>query len=336
MSSNLVEIRFAPRWLHAWSVLTVAATVGLLALGAVVTTFRVGMADPVWPTTPWHLAFIDWSEPSRGFLIEHSHRLAGYIVGCCVIVLTVGLLVSAQRRWLKWLGIAALIGVIVQGLLGGYRVRLHVRYGIDLAVIHGCFAQIVFSLLVSLAVLTSTRFATVPLPAEESPRLRLWSLLVMMLVFVQLVWGAVLRHTNGALAQRMHFFTAFAVVAATVWFAATIAANPAARRRLGRTVMVLGILLGVQVLLGVESWLGKFAGVLLPELREATPGQAAVRVAHVLVGSFILATSVVLALLSHRSVIQTSPKRQRALPSLTLRAGEQSCENGVHQLEGTA
>ncbi|HEV2947246.1 MAG TPA: hypothetical protein VGX70_07710, partial [Gemmataceae bacterium] len=72
-------------WLHRWAVLTVCATFILLLLGAVVTTFRVGMADPIWPTYPWHLLLVSWDEPRPGFLIEHSHRLAGYVVGCCVI-----------------------------------------------------------------------------------------------------------------------------------------------------------------------------------------------------------------------------------------------------------
>jgi cytochrome c oxidase assembly protein subunit 15 len=331
MPSPLAETRFAPRWLHAWSVLTAGATVALLALGAVVTTFQVGMADPVWPTVPWHLALIDWSEPNPGFVIEHSHRLAGYVVGCCVIVLTIGLLLSAQRSWLKWLGVAALAGVIAQGLLGGFRVVLHAWLGTNLAVIHGCFAQIVFSLLVSLAVITSARFAAVSLPAVESPRVGRWSLVLTALVFLQLVWGALLRHTNGALAQRMHLFTAFAVVAAAVWFARTALASPAARRVLGRTLILLAVLLTLQIMLGVESWLGKFIGVLLPEMRKPTIGQAATRVAHVLVGSFILATCVVQTLLLYRPAPQddllfsdASEKRSSGITTL------------VQQLEGTA
>ena len=89
MPSPTAETRFAPRWLHAWSVLTAGATVGLLALGAVVTTFQVGMADPVWPTMPWHLAFIDWSEPNPGFVIEHTHRLAGFVFGAHGVVIPV-------------------------------------------------------------------------------------------------------------------------------------------------------------------------------------------------------------------------------------------------------
>ncbi len=87
-----------PRWLHAWAVLTAVVAAVLLALGAVVTTFRVGMADPVWPTYPWHLLLISWDEPSPGFVIEHTHRLAAYAAGFCVIVLAVGLWFAGPRR----------------------------------------------------------------------------------------------------------------------------------------------------------------------------------------------------------------------------------------------
>ena len=336
MPSAIAETRFAPRWLHGWALLTAAATVALLALGAVVTTFKVGMADPVWPTVPWHLALIDWSEPNPGFVIEHTHRLAGYVVGCCVIVLTLGLLLTARRSWLKWLGVAALAGVIAQGMLGGFRVVMHALLGTNLAIIHGCFAQIVFSLFVSLAVVTSARFSATTSPAEVTPRLRRWSLALTTLVFLQLVWGALVRHTNGALAQRLHFLTAFAVVAVAVWFAHTALASPSARRLLGRTLIVLGVLLVLQVMLGVESWLGKYAGVLLPELRKPTIGQAATRVAHVLVGSFILAGSVVLTVLVHRPVATTENERERGSEtSYRPAAGLTGITNVVQQLEGT-
>lgn len=334
---STAETRFAPRWLHGWALLTAAATVALLALGAVVTTFQVGMTDPIWPTAPWHLAFIDWSEPNPGFVIEHSHRLAGYIVGCCVIVLTLGLLCTARRGWLKWLGVAALAGVIAQGLLGGYRVRLNELFGREFAVIHGCFAQVVFSLFVSLVVFTSARYVGTALSAEETPRLRRWSLALTGLVFLQLIWGALVRHTNGALAQRMHILTAFAVVAVAVWFTRTALASPSVRRVLGRTLLVLGVLLTLQVMLGIESWMGKFAGVLLPEMHKPTVAQAATRVAHVLIGSFILATSVVLTVRVYRPVAEATAEREPVTESsFQPAAGRSGITNIVHQLEGTA
>src|SRR5438874_3390194 len=86
------------RGLHRWAVLTAAATFGLLALGSVVTSFRVGMADPVWPTRPWHLFTISWDEPKPGFVIEHVHRLAGFLVGAVVAVLALWLWLTEPKK----------------------------------------------------------------------------------------------------------------------------------------------------------------------------------------------------------------------------------------------
>jgi cytochrome c oxidase assembly protein subunit 15 len=401
MSSDFVETRLAPRWLHAWSVLTVGVTVAMLALGAVVTTFQVGMADPIWPTYPWHLALIDWHEPQPGFVIEHVHRLAGHVIGIFVIVLTVALwlleprrplrgfglatvlaqiislglcfafldrsstsltsterwlcglcvticlasvgvlLTLAQREWrpslwLRWLGTVALVAVIFQGLLGGFRVKLNALAGTNLAIIHGCFAQVVFSVLVGLAVLTAARDDGVVLSEEESPRLQRWFLLLPALVFLQLVLGALIRHTNGALAQRMHFFTAFVVVAAAVWLGRTVFASPSARRVMGRAMLVLTVLLTLQILLGVESWLGKYLGVVLPEAQKPTIGQAATRVAHVLVGSFVLASSVTLAVLAHRSVSRDTERNAERAPLPVAAKPQVGLCNIVSHLEGSA
>ena len=52
-------------WLHAWAVLTFIATLGLLVLGQLVTSFRAGMADPIWPTEPWYLFAAGWQEGRR-------------------------------------------------------------------------------------------------------------------------------------------------------------------------------------------------------------------------------------------------------------------------------
>src|SRR5437868_14020527 len=98
-----------PRWLRHWSVGTLALLFTLLALGAVVTSFRVGMADPIWPTKPWYLFTISWQEPSPGFLIEHLHRLAGFTTGGVVAVLALGLWLTETRPVLRWGGAVALV-----------------------------------------------------------------------------------------------------------------------------------------------------------------------------------------------------------------------------------
>src|SRR5436190_20812253 len=112
MLNSFLTSCFYSRWLHRWAVATLALLFALLALGAFVTSFRVGMADPIWPTRPWHLAVIDWQEQSRGFLIEHTHRLAGFAVGGAVTILVLGLWLTERKPLLKWGGAAAIVALL--------------------------------------------------------------------------------------------------------------------------------------------------------------------------------------------------------------------------------
>jgi hypothetical protein len=284
---------------------TVAATAVLLLVGAVVTTFRVGMADPIWPTAPWHLLLISWEEPKPGFLIEHTHRAVGYLVGCFVIVLALGLWVAHTPRWLKTLGILALGCVVVQGLLGGFRVFLNALLGPNLAAIHGLFAQVVFSLLVSLAVLTSPRFAVQALPVEESRPLRLLAAGLVTCTLAQLTWGVLLRHLHGAFPPRAHLLTAFAVVGLAVWLTAAAASRPAAWEFLRAPLVLLGVCLVLQLALGVEAWMSK-AVITEEDFTPLTISQAAIRTGHVLVGAVILATTVTVSLLVWRPAAEAA------------------------------
>src|SRR5205085_7057657 len=88
MTDPVTPDRPVPRWLHASAVLTAAVTLVLLILGQLVTSFRAGMADPIWPTEPWYLA--SNYKLDLGYLIEHSHRIAGFVVGGLVSVLALG------------------------------------------------------------------------------------------------------------------------------------------------------------------------------------------------------------------------------------------------------
>jgi cytochrome c oxidase assembly protein subunit 15 len=315
LRNSFPELAVSPRWLHRWAVVTVCATVVLLALGAVVTTFRVGMADPVWPTYPWHLLLISYQEPRPGFLIEHTHRLAGYIVGCCVILLALGLWRYHGRRWLGWLGVAALVGVIVQGLLGGFRVRLNALVGTDLALIHGLFAQLVFALLVSLALFTSRGWTEPPVTAPaRAKRMWRWSVGTALLVYLQLIFGAILRHTYSPLGQRGHIIVAFAVVAAVAWLVKMVVDQRDGEKHLAILVSVLAALVAAQVFLGVEALLTRLSTPGLPEAQAVTIPQGILRTAHFVLGSLIFATAVVVSLWARRGLGATVP-----LPAMTTR-----------------
>lgn len=301
--SSLSGVGGSPRWLHWWAIVTACATLPLLLLGAEVTSRKVGMVDRDWPTYPWHLLVESWRERGLGFLIEHSHRAAGYTVGFCAIVLAGGLAVTDPRRWMKWLGAAALLGVIVQGLLGGFRVRLNELIGPELALIHGCFGQLVFALLVSLVFLSSRMWTDIVGQTGDRTaltRLSKGSLHLCWLLVLQLVFGAILRHQGSTLGQRLHLLLAFGVVAGVTWIAVTGWSRQAVGQPLSGTVKLLAGLVVFQVLFGVEAWLIRFSG------RETVPSEAVllsrdlIRSAHVVIGSLILATAVTLTLLVHR------------------------------------
>ncbi len=300
---EISEIPACPRWLHRWAVLTVCTTVPLLLLGAEVTTKQVGMVDPVGFREPWHLfTVMDRALREVGFLIEHSHRLVGFVVGSCAILLAVGLWLRGPSRGLRWLGVGALAGVSVQGLLGGFRVDLNALMGNNLALIHGCFAQIVFAMLVSIAWLTS-RSASAPLSTSASVRnwnaIQRWSLFTVGLVYLQIIFGGIVRHHDIFWGARVHLLSAFAVVAAIVWLMTLIKASHALDRTLQRFASFLAALILLQLLLGVEAWMSRFGSPQWRQLQALWTDLP--RTLHYLVSAALFSTSVLLTLQAYRS-----------------------------------
>jgi heme A synthase len=293
-----------PRWLHVWTMVTVVASLGAIIGGATVTTLRVGMADPVWPTYPWHLALISWKEPSPGFIIEHMHRLLAYTAGFCVIVLTIGLWVN---RCLPWLRYTCLAAIIVQGLLGGLRVRLDVWLGLYFKLIHGAFAQVVLALAVSAAVMTSRYWREAPLTPDQpgSDTFRRTSLLCTVLIFCQIVLGGFVRQTSSSLAQRGHLLVAFAVVAAVGLLLHRASELGSLEPGMKRSLAWLVGLLAFQILLGVETWMTKFVPGVYPDSQPVSIGAAVTRTTHYVVGSGVFGFAVAATLHAYRRILKT-------------------------------
>ena len=75
------------------------------------TTYRVGMAVPDWPTTfGMNMFLYDFWNAAFGVFIEHAHRLYGAAVGLATIVLAVWFLAAERRRWMKVAGRARAAG----------------------------------------------------------------------------------------------------------------------------------------------------------------------------------------------------------------------------------
>jgi heme A synthase len=313
----MTAVRSVPRWVHWCAVLTVCAALPLLTLGAEVTTRGVGMVDPRGFRWPWEIIarLADGNQPADfALVIELTHRMFGFLVGVLAIVLCVGLLLTG-RGWRRWLGAAVLAAVVAQGLLGRYRVDLNALFGDTLKLVHGCFAHLVLALLVSAALLTSRAWMTPARPAASASaaRFRHWSLLTVAVIYGQIVLGGLVRHKDLTFGARAHLLGAFVVVAAVAWLVRLALEVPAEEQQGMRAVGLLGALVALQLVLGVESWLSKFTVVeSMPRQVQPLPVETElIRSAHYLVGALTFAAAVSAALLAHR---QTSPAAQ-ALPT---------------------
>ena len=189
-------------------------------VGGLVTTTDAGMAVPDWPTTYGYNLFLypwqTWLSGPWDLFVEHGHRLLAATVGLLAIGLVIVLWRCEPRRWVRGLGWVALALVIAQGVLGGMRVLLDER---TLAMLHGCIGPLFFALAVALMVVTSKSWqGSSDSPSFQggarggfAPLVRRLAVATCILMYLQIVLGAVLRHVpvegepaTFALAVRFH------------------------------------------------------------------------------------------------------------------------------------
>src|SRR5690349_9580070 len=141
--------------LHRFSKFLVACTVLLILAGSLVTSHGAGLSVPDWPTSyGWSMFTFPPSMWVANIFYEHGHRLIASTVGFLTIILAVWLwLAERERRWLRWLGVAALGTVVAQGLLGGLTVLFFLPPAVSTA--HAALAEIFFCMMVAIALFTS-------------------------------------------------------------------------------------------------------------------------------------------------------------------------------------
>ena len=183
-----------------FAVLNAVATFLLIGLGGLVTSHEAGMSVPDWPTSYGYNMFaLPIKFWTGGAFFEHTHRLLASAVGFLTTVLAVWLWLKDPRKWMHWLGIAAFLGVIAQGILGGLRVKWQMA---SLGIFHGAVAQSFLVLVCAIALFTSRWWQKMETEKQIAvPRgLRSHVLYVTILIFVQLLIAATMRHQHAGLA----------------------------------------------------------------------------------------------------------------------------------------
>jgi cytochrome c oxidase assembly protein subunit 15 len=297
--------------LHLYAVIVAVATAVLIFAGGLVTSTGSGLSVPDWPTTyGWNMFTFPLEKMVGGIRFEHTHRLIASGVGFLIVVLAVWLRLAEPRRLVRRLGYVALAAVITQGILGGITVLWFLPDPISIA--HASLAQLVFCLTISIALMTSpgwkrayANYGRVP----DDRILQTIALATTALVYLQIVVGATMRHTDAGLAIpdfplafgqllpptwdakiAVHFAHRVGALVVTLFVIATtghVFYHRRSRPEWWRPSALLLVLLVMQITLGALTVL--------------TQRQFIINSLHVVTGASVLATSLVLALRTRRA-----------------------------------
>ena len=289
--------------MHRFAVFVVLWTILLLIAGALVTSNDAALSVPDWP-----LSYGTLTPPMiGGVLYEDSHRKIAGALGLLAVVLAIVIWMKEKRRWLRWFAIIAVLGVIVQAILGGQVVIRLLHYW--LPVIHACFAQIVFAAVLSIAVFTSRWWVSEQPQFEDRGPLSIHAvaLLNAVVIFLQVFLGAAFRHQDMPIWP--HIVGAMAVLASVIWTAIVLRKRFSQSRELSKSRVMLHAIFGAQFLLGLGAYWSRLTTADAPQ---PMPLMIVVTVAHTVVGALLLAASVVILLLCYRVVPRRREVRAEA------------------------
>jgi heme a synthase len=292
--------------LHRYAVLTACCTFLLLIAGALVTSNDAGLSIPDWP-----LAYGSLTPPMVGGIrYEFTHRAIATCIGILTIGLAAWLWRAEKRQWMRWLGLAALGGVIAQGILGGATVLTYQLPAVSAA--HATLAQLFFSTVVSIAVFTSAWWGREQAEVDDtgSPRVRTLIVWTLAAVFLQLVMGAAFRHKGFGIIP--HLVGAVIVTLLIFVTAGTLKGRFAGIPALRSSARYLHILIGVQLLLGVGAYWSRLYAAHFPQ---PIAVMVVLTVVHTVTGALVLAVTLVTALISYRMIRAGNPVVESATAS---------------------
>lgn len=265
--------------------------------GASVTSNDAGLSVPDWPTSFGYLVKVP--HLVGGVRFEWSHRMvAGSLVVLTLAIAAWTLLVE-KRSWLRKLALAALGTVIAQAILGGMTVLFFQPPAVSSA--HAALAQTFFCIAVCIAMFTGQKWVE-EVPQVEfdrrRPSLFTLTLLSIVVLYVQLILGAMFRHRG--MSWWPHVAHALVVTVVLTWTAVRALSVYSKIESIRKPTLIMFSLLITQLCLGFAAFLTRVAwgrNAVQPELPMVIS-----TVAHVAVGALLLATTVVLSIQVWRHV----------------------------------
>jgi heme a synthase len=274
---------------HKFAVFTAYATFILIIAGALVTSNGAGLSVPDWPTSYGHVMRLPpWI---GGIRYEHSHRMIAGFTMLLTTAIALWTWLADRRQWMKAFAFGALSTIIAQALLGGLTVLNFLPPAISTA--HAAVAQTFFCIAVLVAVFTSRRWveeAPPQLADSRRPTLLTLGLLSILILYIQLVLGAMYRHHG--MPWWPHVLNAVIVALLLTWTAVRALVQFPRVDAIRRPAVMLLFLLVFQLCLGFAAFLTRVIwDVNAPQPEFST---VLATVSHVAVGTLLLATTAVL------------------------------------------
>ena len=289
-----------------------------IGIGSVVTTLKAGMAFADWPTSDGenmllYNFFKDLRHTDR--FVEHTHRLAGVLIGLFTIALVAVTFWKEKTSWVRQWSLAILVAVIVQGLLGGIRVIQNAQ---AMAMVHSITGGLFFTLCFVFA-FNVRRPGQLEIQQEAvrdsrtSQALFYVALILPVLVVGQYFLGGMFRH----LGMMLHEHVAGAIVVFLLAVYVIVGLWRSDSVRLQNRMKWLSAALLLQISLGLGAWATKLG---IPHIGYVASvnslTQSIICSLHTIGGMFLMATSATVAvelwLLAEGGYLARIPTRQSA------------------------
>ncbi len=232
-----------------------------------------------------------------GIRYEYTHRVIATCIGLLTIGLAVWLWRVEKRGWMRWLGLAALGGVIAQGILGGMTVRMFQPPPVSAA--HATLAQLFFSTVVAIAVFTSAWWDREVTPVEDpkTPHVRSLVVWTTVAVFLQLILGAAFRHKAFGIIP--HLIGAVIVTILDLYDGRRPEETLSKCAGAAKLRQALALPDRDATSAGGGAYWSRIYGAQFPQ---PIPVMVALTVVHTVTGALLLAASLVTALITYRLV----------------------------------